>query len=159
MLMELNDIIMSALKKNGNTECIDILDLQFSKLLRSVQDRLPDVYEEFVRDTYEGIYGHHYNEKYALRDVEMLKYNDRTGCLRHGAHWDIDEVATLTAGMVFPTKTTLYDRYVALNVAYSYFCQKFRDETIINLAFMMFFKDKRNIWDYMTKFFNVSASF
>jgi len=153
--MEFNDIIQLAAEKSTNVEMANVLATQLSKFLLSVQNRLPDVYDGFVRDAYESISGHHYNEEYAIKDVERLKYNDRTGCLRHGGHWSVDEIATLTSGMVFPTMTTLHDRYVALNVAYSYFCQKYRDETIINLAYIMFFDGKRNIWDYMTKYANI----
>lgn len=148
--MNYEDYIKVSTEKNGAEETLKNVARRIEELLSVVKDSAPDAYRTFHRNMYEDTFGGHYNAEYGYLDVAKLEYTDHGGCRRSGAHWSISDIARMTAGMTFPEGTTQYDRYVAFNVAYSMLCQKYRDEEIIQIGYMMFFSDNGcNVWQWV----------
>lgn len=127
-------------------------------LLESVKDNDPDAYWQFVRDTHESLYGHHYDEEFARYDVAQLHYTDRQRVPRHGAHWTPEEVDAATAGFSFPQGITKWDKFVAMNVTYSDLNKALNDEEVLKAGHAFWFMDEDwseqgsacKIWDYTT---------
>lgn len=124
------------------------------ELAEMLRDEHPELYNRFMRGTHEALYGPHYDEEFAERDVQRLSYTDVDGRKRTGPHWTKEEVLSATSGKVFPSGTTDCDRYVAYNAAYADFCKKFDDDDILDIAYLFFFADEDwngqgKVWKYM----------
>lgn len=124
------------------------------EMLMSMKDEHPKEYEVFMRKTYHDLYGSHYNEEWAKKDIDDLEYTDKEGKKHYGAHWTKDEVVAATKDKTFPASTTPCDKWVAYNAAYADFCRRFSDSEILDIAYLFFFDDEDyqgsgKIWDYM----------
>ena len=101
------------------------------------------------------MYGCHYNEEFALYDVEQIHYTNKAGEKRFGAHWTVEQIESATAGMKFPMGTNKWDKYVAFNAAHADFCKDFDEASILKIGYSFFFADEdwptdTKIWDYMS---------
>ena len=127
----------------------------FSELLDELEDSHPVLYWAFMRKQQGIMYGNHYNEEFAQYDVEQIHYTNKAGEKKYGAHWTVEQVESATAGMRFPPGTNKYDKWVAMNVAYSDFCKEFDEATILRIGYYFFFGDEdwgsdTKVWEYMT---------
>lgn len=126
-----------------------------SDLLCDIKDAHPDLYWRFLREQYGIMNNCHYADKeWADYDVSQIAYTDREGKKRTGAYWTCEQVEEATKGMTFPSGTTRYDVYVAMNLAHSDFCKKFDDAQILQIGYLFFFADEdwgtnTKVWDYV----------
>lgn len=122
-------------------------------MLAVIKEEHPEMYDEFMRNQHELMFGSHYNESFANEDVEKLMYTDKEGKKHTGAHWTKDEVIAATNGLSYPQGTTDCDKYVAYNAAYADFNKDFSDGDILKIAYRFYFADEDapsgKIWKYM----------
>lgn len=122
-------------------------------MLCIVKEEHPELYWKFVREQHGIMYNNHYNEGFALHDVERIKYKNREGKEAHGAYWTCEQIEETTRGLNFPSGTTKWDKYVAFNAWYSDLCTELDDTSLIKTCYKYFFADddapKGKIWLYM----------
>lgn len=114
-----------------------------------------EMYEKFMRRSYEAMYGKHYNQHFAEEDVAKLRYTDKEGKEHYGAYWTLEQIKEATADKKFHAGVTDYDKFVAYNAAYADFCKKFDDADILCIAWLFYFADEDwvgegKIWEYMS---------
>lgn len=124
----------------------------FSELLEELRESHPEKYWNFMREQHGIMYGGHYDEMFALYDVAMLEYTDKTGARKQGGHWTLEQIETATSGMRFPSGVTQWDKYVAFNAAYADLCKVLEDGEILKAGFALYFADEdwgsdTKIWD------------
>ena len=113
-----------------------------SNLLCDIKEVHPDLYWDFMRDQAGIINGNHYDEAFALYDVSMIRYSDRTGKKCEGGYWTLEQIENSTKGMTFPAGTTKWDKYVAFNSFYADTCTVLEEESIIKTAHKFYFMDE-----------------
>lgn len=86
--------------------------------------------------------GGHFDEKAAKDVVSRIRYTDRNGTERTGAHWGMDQIKAVTLSMKFPEGTTDWDKYVALNSFFSDLNKVLTDEQIVKGAHAFYFADE-----------------
>ena len=126
----------------------------FSELLEELKESHPQLYWDFIRKQHGIMYHGHYDEHFAIYDVGQMHYTDRQGVKREGAHWTADQIEAATAGMKFPAGTTKWDRFVAMNAAYSDWSKYYDDADILKIGYAFYFADEdwgdeSKIWEYM----------
>lgn len=99
-------------------------------------------------------YGHcHINEEDGRKILAQMRYTDRQGKARTGAHWTPEEVEEATRDMAFPDGTTLWDKAVAFNSFYADTCKVLGEEDVLKAAFAYFFADEDaprcKVWRYV----------
>lgn len=115
------------------------------ELLCEIKEEHPDLYWAVIRDQF-GIFNKgHYNEEFARYDVSEMQ--------PVGEYWSCKDIEEATKGMVFPSGTTKWDKYVAFN-AFANDLQGIDDATILKAAYKFWFDDKdwkhaNKIWEYM----------
>jgi hypothetical protein len=112
-------------------------------------------YECLVRKLSEKLYGKHYSEESAMRDVFKMHYTDANGKEYHGPHWTIEQVQAATAGKHFDDEVTKYDKFVAYNATYADLCKILTEDQILKVAYAFWFDDEDwngegKIWEYMS---------
>lgn len=125
------------------------------KLGEYMSNPTPEGYECLVRKLSEQLYGKHYSEESAMRDVFKMHYTDANGKECHGPHWTVEQVEAATAGKHFPDGTTKYDKFVAYNAFYADLCKVLPEEHILKAAYAFWFADEDwkgegKIWEYMS---------
>lgn len=106
----------------------------------------PEKYWGFIRKQHGILYGNHYSEDFAMWDVEQMK--------PLGMYWTKAQIEEATRGMVFPTGTTMCDKFVAFNAFANDLKPEVPDDHIIKAAYKFWFcdkdwKGKNKIWEYM----------
>lgn len=139
-----------------------------SETLKKFVEKHPDLkedYWEFMRDQHEAMAGHHFNEPYAMWEVEKMHHKGDDGMIYKGEHWPIEATNSVRSKYQtkIPSEYNEWDFYVALNASYHDLCswakKKFADraeEEIIELAIVFWFLDedwdgKTKVWDYFRK--------
>jgi hypothetical protein len=112
-------------------------------------------YECLVRKLSEKLYGKHYSEESAMRDVFKMHYTDANGKEYHGPHWTIEQVQAATAGKHFDDEVTKHDKFVAYNATYADLCKILTEDQILKVAYAFWFDDEDwngegKIWEYMS---------
>lgn len=126
-----------------------------SDVLEPMKEKEPKKYWLALRKLYGAMSGCHYNEEFAMHDVADMEYADKEGNEHKGGYWTVDQIEEATKEMTFPSGTTIWDRFVAFNLAYSDFCKKFEDADILKIGYLFFFADEdwmpgdNKIWSYM----------
>jgi hypothetical protein len=88
------------------------------ELLEYVKEHNPELYHWYKREEHEEEFGCHYNEEFALCDVEKMYHIAPDGSKHKGEHWSIEQVKSV----IMPYKSkmsnedTCWDAYVALNM-------------------------------------------
>ena len=123
-----------------------------SELLEEIKEAHPQIYWDFMRKQHGIMYGGHYDELFAMYDVEMLSYTDKTGAKKTGAHWTVDQIEAATAGMRHPAGTTKWDKYVAYNAAYADLGKVLEEGDVLKAGHALYFADEdwgsdTKIWD------------
>lgn len=126
-----------------------------SELMEHLEHKHPELYEHYMRKSYEAINGKHYNRHFAEEDVAKLHSTDKDGKEHHGAYWTIEQIKEATADKKFHASTTDWDKYVGYNAAWHDFCKKFEDKDILTIAYLFFFADEdwkgeSKVWEYMS---------
>lgn len=106
----------------------------------------PDKYWKFIRKQHGIMYNNHYDERFAMWDVEQMK--------PLGMYWTVSQIEDATKGMSFPNGTTKYDKLVAFNAFANDLHGVIPDEQIIKAAHAFWFADKDythegKIWRYV----------
>lgn len=117
----------------------------FSELLEELEESHPDLFWMFMRKQHGIMYHGHYDEMFALYDVSQIRYTNKAGEKKQGAHWTVDQIETATAGLRFPQNVNKWDKYVAYNLFASDMCKEFDDASILKAAYLFFFADED--WD------------
>lgn len=151
--------MVKAAKKNGTFAEKQMWDSveSVSELLDDIKESHPERYWQFLREQAGIMLGCHYDKEWADYDVSQITYTDKDGKKHMGAYWTCEQIEEATKGMTFPTGVTKYDRYVAMNLAYSDFCKKFDDEQILKIGHAFFFADEdwspkgsaTKVWEYV----------
>lgn len=119
---------------------------EMEELLCSMKKEHPEKYWKFIRKQHGVLYNNHYTEEFAMHDVEQMK--------PIGMYWTMKQVEEATKGMLFPSGTTLCDRFVAMNAFKNDLNGDLTDEQIIKAAYKFWFCDKDwrgkgKVWEYM----------
>jgi hypothetical protein len=118
-----------------------------------MEEQHPEEYWRFIREQHGILFGDHYDEKFAMYDVAMIRYTNREGKECSGAHWTVEQTCEAVRSMRVPEGVTKWDVYVALNSFYADMCRELADDQIIAAACRFYFKDedapKGKIWLYM----------
>lgn len=151
--MELVKLIETAMRGSDSKVIAEAEEI-VAKAFNHLKECDEHEYECLVRDMHEAIYGPHYTEDFAEKDVAKLSYTDAAGNKYQGPHWTKAQVIGATSGLEFSKGTTDCDKYVAFNAAYADFSKKFDDAQIIHIAYLFFFADEDwkgdgKIWSYM----------
>lgn len=124
-----------------------------NEMLCKMKEEHPEMFWKFMREQHGIMYGNHYDEAFALYDVSMIRYSDRTGKKCEGGYWTLEQIENATKGLSFPSGTTKWDKYVAFNSFYSDTCTVYNDEEIIKGAHKFYFADEDappgKIWLYI----------
>lgn len=159
--MFLKEMLMDAQSKGLGSEKLmweSIDDLE--DILCMVKEMSPKTYWQYIRKIHCKIHKGHYDEVFANHDVKHLKYTDKSGNKKEGAHWTVEQVEEATRGFNFPQETNKWDKFVAANVTYSDLCRRFDDGQILQAMHLMFFADEdfenpaTKIWWYMNCKYN-----
>ena len=152
--MDYKDMIIAARNAGISTEktmwqSIDGLNSMLCKM----KEEHPEMFWKFMREQHGIMYGNHYDEGFAMHDISMIRYTDRSGKKCDGPYWTLEQIETATKSMSFPTGTTKWDKYVAFNGFYSDTCTVLEEEQIIKAAHKFYFMDEDapqgKIWIYM----------
>lgn len=140
-------------------ESVENLD----EILDSWKEDNPEMFWAFMRKQHEIFCGHHFNEKFALWQVEQMYHKTADGKVCKGQHWtpeDAEEVYTKYKSKL-PASTTVWDVYVAVNANYHDRYDLFKDwnpddceKMVIEDAIKFYFldcdwKSEGKVWDYM----------
>ena len=133
-----------------------------SALLERLREAHPDIYWAFMREQHELMVGRHFNEAYALWEVEQMCHKGEDGVEHKGEHWSVDETSSVLTKYrsKIPNECNEWDFYVALNATFHDYCrvvmkyapERF-DEVVIELAVAFWFLDEdwpnhTKVWDY-----------
>lgn len=125
----------------------------FSKYAERTKDEAPDAYTKLKKCIHEEMCGPHYDEDFATEDVEGIAYTDATGKAHIGAHWTKDEVCDAWATRTFDESVTCWDKWVAANAMYADLCKAFKEDEVLEAAYLFFFADEDyegtgKVWEY-----------
>lgn len=86
----------------------------------------------------------HYDEETARDIVDGIRFTDRQGTEKEGAHWTAEECQQTAAnmGLSFPEGTTEWDVYAAFNSFYADTCKVLSETDIIRAAHAFYFDDE-----------------
>lgn len=152
--MSYKELVLDARANGTATEqhmykSIDRIDA----LLATLHHSHPEIYWQFLRDTYIDFYGPHYNQEYADYDLSLVRFTDRDGKEHMGPHWSFKQIRDMLASRHYPEGTTESDIYVACNVLYADLCRTLSDQNILDIAYTFFFCDEDapegKVWHYM----------
>lgn len=120
-----------------------------------IKEKDPEKYECLMRKLHEALHGKHYCEEMALHDVSKMHSVGSDGTKHVGAHWTVEQIEAALSSKPFPTGTTKWDKYVAVNAFWHDLRKKLTDEQVINAAYLFWFDDEDwessgKIWDYMS---------
>lgn len=115
------------------------------ELLMELKHSHPQKYWDFIRATHGKLYKGHYNEEFALHDVDKME--------PIGMHWSMKQIEEATKGVAFPSGVNKWDIFVAYNAFANDFHNVESDEQILKSAYAFWFKDSdyptpTKIWDY-----------
>lgn len=127
-----------------------------SDLLDCVKESHPDKYWTFMRGQAGIMNGGHYDQAWAEWDTSQISYTDKDGKAHKGAYWTCEQTEEATRGMAFPSGTTKWDVFVALNSFFADTCKVLTSEQIVKAAYQFYFADEdfgngkgSKIWHYM----------
>lgn len=60
----------------------------FSELLEELKEKHPDMYWEFIRKQHAIMYHNHYNEEFAMWEIEHMFYKDKNGEIHNSPRWN-----------------------------------------------------------------------
>lgn len=153
--MELYELIEKYGKGKGESAMWETTRL-VSDFIKPMKETNKKEYWNLMREVYGIMSGGHYNEEFALHDVAQIEYTDKDGKAHIGAYWTCEQIETATRGMTFPSGTTKYDKFVALNSFWADTCKVLTEEQIIKAAYQFYFADEdfpkergAKIWCYM----------
>lgn len=154
MYMDYKNMITSARNAGVATEKIMWQSIDgLNEMLCKMKEEHPDMFWKFMREQHGIMYSNHYDEAFALYDVSMIRYTDRSGKKCEGGYWTMEQIESATKGLAFPSNTTKWDKYVAFNGFYADTCTVLEDEFIVKTAHKFFFADEDapsgKIWLYM----------
>lgn len=84
----------------------------------------------------------HFGEHSAKEAVAHIRYTDKSGAERTGAHWSMEQIKAVTAPMKFAEGVTDWDKYVAFNSFYADMNKVLTDEQIVKGAHAFYFADE-----------------
>lgn len=112
------DMVKANYNKLRNDEAvmwgsINLMD----ELLEEMEKHHKERYWKILRDTHELIYGKHFNEEYAVWQVEKMHHKSPDGKEYKGEHWSTIETNDVFVRVKnkIPSEVTQWDFYVALN--------------------------------------------
>lgn len=153
--MNYQEMVKAAQKSGKTTEKQMWQSIEnVSDLLCGIKDSHPDLYWSFMRKQAGIMMGCHYDKEWADYDVSQIAYTDKEGKKRTGAYWTCEQIEEATKGMNFPSGTTKWDVYVAMNSFHADTCKVLTDEQILKAAYQFYFADEdfpanTKIWKYM----------
>ena len=104
------------------------------EMLCIMEKEHPDMYWNFIRKQYGMLYNYHYEEEFAMYDVQQMK--------PLGMYWTVKQVEDATKMMAFPPGTTVWDKLVAFNSTKNDLNGVATDEQILKIAHAFWFQDK-----------------
>lgn len=153
--MELYELIEKHGKGKGDAVMWETTRL-VSDFIKPIKETDKKGYWSLMRRVYGLMSGGHYNEEFALHDVAQIEYTDKDGKSRKGAYWTCEQVEEATKGMTFPSGTTTWDIFVAMNSFRADTCKILTDEQVVKTAHQFYFADEdfpkergSKIWRYM----------
>lgn len=127
----------------------------FSELLEELKESHPKLYWGFMRKQHGIMFRNHYDEAFALWDVSQMYSTGKSGERKEGAHWTADQIESATMGLKFPSGTTKWDKFVAMNAAYHDFWKDFDDANVLKIGYDFYFADDdwgsdTKVWEYIS---------
>ena len=62
-----------------------------SEYIKPMKHTDPEGYWKLMKDTYAAMCGRHYNEKFAMWQIEQMHFKDKKGMEHHAPHWSKDQ--------------------------------------------------------------------
>lgn len=123
-------------------------------LLCLIKESHQNEYWKFLRKTHGKLHKGHYNEAFAMYDVDKIHWTDKEGAKHSGAYWTVQQIEDATKGMSFPADVNKWDKFVAFNAFKADLDNVLDDEHIIKSAHAFWFADEdwnggNKIWKYM----------
>lgn len=115
------DIVKTNYNKLRNDDKVMWASIEmWDKHLEEMREHHPDKYWEIMRDTHELMYGEHFDESYAVWQVQQMSHVGNDGKTYKGEHWSIEDTTNVMSAMRgrIPAEYNEYDVYVALNAHY-----------------------------------------
>lgn len=112
-------MIETYMRSNRGTQeqTLKVVELTDHHVFEPLKQCDPDKYWHIMRKIHEIYNGCHYNEDFAMWQVEQMSHVEKSGIIRKGAHWTMNQVSELFAkykSRLKPTDT-LADLYVAVH--------------------------------------------
>lgn len=145
--MRYKEMVEEAKRKGLASEKIMWKSIEdFDEMLSDMKKEHPEKYWRFIRKQHGLMYNNHYDEEFARWDVEQMK--------PLGAYWTVAQIEEATKGLLHPSDTTIWDKYVAYNAFANDLHGSIPDEYIIKAAHVFWFADKDwpgtgKIWRYI----------
>lgn len=144
------DSVKSGANENVMWHAVEVAD----DLLTDIKEKDPARYDQFMRKMSEVLFGHHYGEELARKEVSRMFHKDKDGNIIRGAHWEPDQVKDAWDFREFSDKVNKYDMFVAANAFWHDFSTSFDDDQVLEAAYLFFFADDDfdgddKVWKYM----------
>ncbi|MFI3306715.1 MAG: hypothetical protein R3Y68_09440 [Rikenellaceae bacterium] len=110
----INHLMAQGGSKEQAIKSIEILDRH---ILEPIKESNPAKYWHLMRSIHEMNEGCHYNEMFAIWEVEQMQHTDSEGIACKGAHWSIDKVKQIFVQhkAKLSGSPNVYDFYVGLH--------------------------------------------
>ena len=93
-----------------------------SDFIKPMKEAHPDKYWKFMKDTYADMCGKHYNENFAMWQIEQMHFKDKKGEVHHAPHWTKDQYKSAYESIKSKLKNPSYNMWdfaVTLEMLYS----------------------------------------
>ena len=93
-----------------------------SDYIKPMKDADPNGYWKLIKDTYADMCGKHYNEKFAMWQIEQMHYKDKKGMVHYAPHWTKEQYHNAYDAIKSKLKNNNYNMWdvaVTLEMLYS----------------------------------------
>lgn len=129
---------------------------EFDNMLCQIKENDPALYWDFIHKQHKALYKGHYDEEFAIYDMQHVYYINKQGEKTNKPYWTVEQVEEATKGYNFPNGTTKWDKWVAFNVFRSDTMKSLPDDLALKAGWEFFFDDidfkkegTTKIWDYV----------
>lgn len=64
---------------------------RISDFIKPMKETNPNEYWGLIKDTYADMCGNHYNEDFAIWEIEQMYFKDKKGEVHHAPHWNKEQ--------------------------------------------------------------------
>ena len=93
-----------------------------SEYIKPMKETDPEGYWKLIKDTYADMCGKHYNEDFAMWQIEQMHFTDKRGEVHHAPHWNKSQYKSAYDSVKSKIKNSHYNMWdfaVTLEMLYS----------------------------------------